>query len=96
MNYFVPLCIFFCICLWQLGDAAPYISVQSSSRSSSQKMMGGMLRTLYDYNVQDNVNDSSGQLVHTHKADFNSDVMSPHEVEKVRHQLAISPVIYHL
>ncbi|XP_043652365.1 accessory gland-specific peptide 26Ab [Drosophila teissieri] len=94
MNYFVLLGIFSCICVWQLGDAAPYISVQSSSRSSSQKMMGGMLRTLYDYNVQDSVNDLSGQLVHTRNADFNSDVMSPNEVEKVRHQLLI-PVIYH-
>ncbi|EDV57913.1 uncharacterized protein Dere_GG24278 [Drosophila erecta] len=90
MNYFVLLCIFSCICLLRFGDAAPYISVQSSSRSRSRKLIGGMLRTVYDYNVQDSVNDLSGQLVHTRNANFNSDVMSPDELKKIRQQLIIS------
>nr|CAB37293.1 Acp26Ab [Drosophila melanogaster] len=90
MNYFAVICIFSCICLWQFSDAAPFISVQSSSQSRSQKVMNGMLRTLYDYSVQDSVNDATGHLIHTHKADFNSDVMSPDEVESVRQQLNIA------
>ncbi|XP_017008491.2 accessory gland-specific peptide 26Ab [Drosophila takahashii] len=87
MKNIVLLCIFQFICLWQFTEAAPYINIQSSSRSKSQQMVGGFMRTIYDYKIQDNVNDASGQLVHRRQADFKSDLMSPNEVNQVRSQL---------
>ncbi|KAH8352445.1 hypothetical protein KR084_004183, partial [Drosophila pseudotakahashii] len=75
------------LCLWQFTEAAPFISIQSSSRSKSQQMVGGFMRTVYDYKIQDNVSDASGQLVHRRQADFKSDLMNPKELNHVRNQL---------
>ncbi|XP_017062966.1 accessory gland-specific peptide 26Ab [Drosophila eugracilis] len=89
MNYLVLLIIFSFICPWHCSEAAPLISIQSNSRSRSQRTMGGLLRTVYDISVQDNVNDSTGQLVHTRQAAFDSDLMSPAELKQARQQLVV-------
>ncbi|XP_017115171.1 accessory gland-specific peptide 26Ab-like [Drosophila elegans] len=89
MNYIVLICIFTYICVWRFAEAAPFISIQSSSRTRSQKIMNGLLRTLYDYNIRDNVDDANGQLVHSRMADFKSDIMSPEEQQKIRDQMVI-------
>ncbi|XP_016981770.1 accessory gland-specific peptide 26Ab [Drosophila rhopaloa] len=90
MNYIVLICIFSYICLWRFTEAAPFISIQSSSRSKSNKMVGGYMRTVYDYKIQDNVNDSTGRLIHSRTADFKSDFLSPMEQQNIRNQLIIS------
>ncbi|XP_016927942.3 accessory gland-specific peptide 26Ab [Drosophila suzukii] len=89
MNYIALLCIFTYICLWQFTEAAPYISIESSSRSKSEKMVGGLMRTLYDLNVQDKVDDFTGQLVHRRQADFKSDFMSPEALNQLHRNLGI-------
>ncbi|XP_037709642.1 accessory gland-specific peptide 26Ab [Drosophila subpulchrella] len=89
MNYIVLLCIFTYICLWQFTEAAPYMSIQSSSRTKSEKMVGGLMRTLYDVNIQDNVDDFTGQLVHRRQADFKSDFLNPEDLNELHRHLAI-------
>ncbi|XP_016963366.1 accessory gland-specific peptide 26Ab [Drosophila biarmipes] len=88
MNYIVLLCIFTYICLWQSTDAAPYLSIQSSARSRAEKMVGGVMRTVYDVNVKDDVNDLTGQLVHRRQAEFKSDLMDPEDIDKMQRQLS--------
>ncbi|KAH8269377.1 hypothetical protein KR018_010750, partial [Drosophila ironensis] len=75
------------VCLWQVSIAAPFLSVRSISSSSSQQRVGGKVRTVYEYNIQDNVDDSKGMLVHSRKADFQSDVLSPEVQQEIRNML---------
>ncbi|KAH8245700.1 hypothetical protein KR038_006371, partial [Drosophila bunnanda] len=66
-----------CLCLLHFGNAEPYISMRSSSRSSSQRMVNGQLKTVYDISSQQEANDLSGKMVHSRRYDFQSDFAPP-------------------
>ncbi|EDV31926.2 uncharacterized protein Dana_GF14297 [Drosophila ananassae] len=81
--------IFICLLafIWKMSEAAPYISVKSNSRSSSQKLINGHLRTLYAYNVEDDMNNFGGMMSHHRSASFNSDLMSPGQQRNLQERL---------
>ncbi|XP_020806964.1 accessory gland-specific peptide 26Ab [Drosophila serrata] len=78
MNYICLLVgIFSCLCLVHFGNADPFISLRSSSRSSSQQMVNGQLKTVYDVRTEQEANDLSGKMVHRRRYDFRSDFAAP-------------------
>ncbi|KAH8391406.1 hypothetical protein KR200_005424, partial [Drosophila serrata] len=66
-----------CLCLVHFGNADPFISLRSSSRSSSQQMVNGQLKTVYDVRTEQEANDLSGKMVHRRRYDFRSDFAAP-------------------
>ncbi|KAH8282856.1 hypothetical protein KR054_010363, partial [Drosophila jambulina] len=72
-----------CLCLLHFGNAAPFISIQSSSRSQSQQMVNGQLRTVYDVSSRNDADDRSGKLIHSRSYDFRSDFAPPESSKSV-------------
>ncbi|XP_017041289.1 accessory gland-specific peptide 26Ab [Drosophila ficusphila] len=87
MKIIVLLSVFSIICLWHSTESAPYISISSSSRSRSQKMVNGHLKTVYDYNVQKNISNISGKMLRTRLAEVKSDLMSPEDLQKWQNKM---------
>ncbi|KAH8324854.1 hypothetical protein KR074_008529, partial [Drosophila pseudoananassae] len=72
---------------WIMSEAGPLVSIHSSSNSRTQKMINGHLRTVYAYNVEDDVKDIGGKMVHNRFANFNSEIMSPSQQKNLKQRL---------
>ncbi|XP_015035274.2 accessory gland-specific peptide 26Ab [Drosophila pseudoobscura] len=86
MNYSSLLCLFCTICLWRCGMADPQLRIRSISRSSSQQMIDGQLRTVRN-EVEDNLDTDNGLMVRTKKSKQKSDVMSKRAAARMKYRL---------
>ncbi|XP_017099352.2 accessory gland-specific peptide 26Ab [Drosophila bipectinata] len=87
MHYTGLICICLSAFFWRMSEAAPLVSIHSSSNSRTQKMINGKLRTI-TYNVEDDVKDIGGKMVHNRFANFNSEIMSPSEQKNLQQRLS--------